>query len=98
MNIERNVIKWHLINDTDGKFSSLRGWDARLENRYEMWEEEGMYAVFLVVPEQYGDGWGFRKVGWGSIIDCMQFAERNADGIYAQMDADDEDGRDSQYG
>lgn len=86
---ERNIIKWHYVTDKEDKPTGLRGWDARLEQRYELDYTPDGYQVVIV--EQIGefDGisdWNnvrYRHVCTGTLFGCMVAAEKEADDLHA---------------
>lgn len=86
----RNVIKWHFVANEGEPPAGLRGWDERMEDRYEMVQEpDGTWRVsvvftFITDPND----WGFRQVGKGTVYDCMVAAEKNADAAYEAAEED----------
>lgn len=82
--MERNIVKWHFVTDKQGKPTGLRGWDARMENRYELDGDasSARWELWVVVPNRDDDGWGFQHIATGTLFECMAAAEKHADGLY----------------
>lgn len=97
MAAERNIIKWHYVTNKDGQPVGLRGWDERLEQRYEIAYTPDGYEVVIV--EQFGEYDGlsdfnntrYRHVATGTLFGCMVAAENEADALYEYSMGSDND-------
>lgn len=84
MSDERNIIKWHYVTEYHtGRVTGLRGWDSRLEERYEMNQTEDLliWRCCVVNVGVSGDWWG-SQIHEGGLLDCMVAAEDVADKRY----------------
>lgn len=80
--MERNIIKWHFLNDREGKpVRAMRGWDAREQMRFELsyspdgWELVAVLTgVNVTTDEPY-----YNHIKTGELMECMIFAEEWAD-------------------
>ena len=89
MSNERNIIKWHYLTDYNtGEVTGLRGWDSRLEERYEMTQTEDplIWRCSVVNVGVSGDWWP-SQIREGGVLDCMVTAEDVADQRYDAQDA-----------
>lgn len=90
MGNDRNIIRWHYVTDRDNRVSGLRGWDSRLEDRYEMTQTKDPLiwtcSVFTGVNE-YGDCF-YSQVHEGGVLSCMVAAEEVANQRYENSQAE----------
>lgn len=87
MNTDRNIIKWHYVTNREGSPAGLRGWDARLKQRYEMTDTPAGWEVVIVEFGEF-DGLSdfnnarYRHLATGTLFDCMVAAEKEANALY----------------
>lgn len=99
---ERNIIKWHYVTEwKTGAVTGLRGWDSRLEDRYELLptEDPARWKCFVINPG-IGDpaslypperDWFPSQICCGGILSCMVAAEIVADQRYQKSFETDSD-------
>ena len=88
---DRNIISWHYVTGRDGQPTGLRGWDKRIENRYELVQEvDGTWGVSFVSMIGQSE-WGFYRIHGVTLFECMVAAEKHADELYALATEDGED-------
>lgn len=87
----RNIIKWWYVNAKDDPRTavSIRGWSEEIQQRYELSPCGDAWELLAVVKHELDDGWGFRLVASGTVLECMAAAEKDADGRYDAMREDE---------
>lgn len=87
---KRNIIKWHYITEYhSGRVAGLRGWDSRLEERYEMSQTEDPLIWRCCVVNAGAEGeWFPSQIHEGGLLDCMVAAEYVADKRYESTSDD----------
>lgn len=96
---ERNIIKWHYVTEyKTGKVTGLRGWDSRLEDRYELepTEDPAIWRCIVINPGLPRDDdlppeWFGSQICYGGIFSCMVAAEDVADQRYEKSFETDSD-------
>jgi len=72
------MVRWWIIRDEYGEPAGLRGLDDYKEDRFELYQKPNSsdWECLVVVHHVTDDGWGFRHVKTGTILECMLAAER----------------------
>lgn len=92
MRNDRNMISWHFVTDYNtGEVTGLRGWDSRLEDRYEMSQTDDplIWRCSVINSNSSGDWWS-SQIHEGGVLSCMVAAEDVADARYAKQQESEE--------